>query len=58
MINYLFENIEVFSKGNEMEVIIELDNHQYFQKSVPDKSINIMSLFSKLLKIITRKQII
>lgn len=58
LIEYLFKHVDEFSKGNEAEIIIELDNHQYFQKSVPDKEINICALFSKLTKIITRKNIL
>lgn len=58
LIEHLFQHIDEYGKGHEAEIIIELDNHQYFQKSVPDKSINIMSLFSKITKIITKKQIL
>jgi replication factor C small subunit len=58
LIEYLFKHVDEYSKGNEAEVIIELDNHQFFQKSVPDKEINIMSMFSKIIKTITKKQIL
>lgn len=52
VIEFLFENLEKFSKGKEAEIVIELDNHQYFQKSVPDKEINISALFAKILNIL------
>ena len=58
LIEYLFKHVDEYSKGNEAEVIIELDNHQFFQKSVPDKEINIMAMFSKIIKTITKKQIL
>ena len=58
LIEYLFKHVDDYSKGNEAEVIIELDNHQFFQKSVPDKEINIMAMFSKIIKTITKKQIL
>lgn len=52
LIEYLFQHVENYGKGHEAEIIIELDNHQYFQKSVPDKEININAMFCKILKII------
>jgi replication factor C small subunit len=55
VIEHLFNHINEYASGSEAEVTIELDNHQYFQKSVPDKEINIMALFSKLLKLIGKK---
>jgi replication factor C small subunit len=55
VIEYLFNNMNEYATGNEAEITIELDNHQYFQKSVPDKEINICALFSKILKIIGKK---
>lgn len=55
VIEYLYEHIEEYGKGKEAEIIIELDNHQYFQKSVPDKEINAMAMFSKLLKLLNNK---
>jgi replication factor C small subunit len=58
LIEYLFKHVDEYSKGNEAEIIIELDNHQFFQKSVPDKEINIMAMFSKIIKTITKKQIL
>jgi replication factor C small subunit len=58
LIEYLFKHVDEYSKGNEAEIIIELDNHQFFQKSVPDKEINIMAMFSKIIRTITKKQIL
>jgi replication factor C small subunit len=58
LIEYLFKHVDTYSKGNEAEIIIELDNHQFFQKSVPDKEINIMAMFSKITRTITKKQIL
>jgi replication factor C small subunit len=58
LIEYLFKHVDEYSNNNEAEIIIELDNHQFFQKSVPDKEINIMAMFSKIIKTITKKQIL
>jgi len=57
IILYLFEHITEYSKGHDAEITIELDNHQYFQKSVPDKELNMASLISKILNL-NKKQII
>lgn len=57
LIECLFKHVDEYGKGNEAEIIIELDNHQYFQKSVPDKEINISAMFSKILKSLSKKQI-
>jgi replication factor C small subunit len=58
LIIYLFENIEKYGAGYEAEITIELDNHQYFQKSVPDKELNCAALMSKILNILNKKQLI
>jgi replication factor C small subunit len=58
LIIYLFNNIEEYGKGYEAEITIELDNHQYFQKSVPDKELNCAALMSKILNILNKKQLI
>lgn len=58
IIEYLFTHIDQYGKGYEAEITIELDNHQFFQKSVPDKEINFASLISKILKVINNKQIL
>lgn len=52
IIEFLFDNLESFAKGKEAEITIELDNHQWFQKSVSDKEINIAALMSKILNIL------
>jgi replication factor C small subunit len=58
LITYLFDNIEEYGKGFEAEITIELDNHQYFQKAVPDKELNCAALMSKILNILNKKQLI
>ena len=58
VIEYLFKHLDEYSKGHDAEITIELDNHQYFQKSVPDKEINMASLLTKIVKIISTKQIL
>jgi replication factor C small subunit len=57
IILHLFEHITEYSKGHDAEITIELDNHQYFQKSVPDKELNMASLISKILNL-NKKQVI
>jgi len=52
VIELLFNNLDKFAKGKEAEIVIELDNHQWFQKSVPDKEINIAALMGKILNIL------
>jgi DNA polymerase III delta prime subunit len=52
VIEYLYEHIEKYGKGHEAEITIELDEAQWRSKMVPDKEINMMSLISKILKII------
>lgn len=52
LIELLFNNLDKFAKGKESGIVIELDNHQWFQRSVPDKEINIMALISKILNIL------
>jgi replication factor C small subunit len=57
IILHLFEHITEYSRGHDAAITIELDNHQYFQKSVPDKELNMASLISKILNL-NKKQVI
>lgn len=52
LIEHLFENINVYGKGNEAQITIELDEAQWRSRTVPDKEINIAALLSKLLIIL------
>jgi hypothetical protein len=54
LIEYLFEHISVYGKGNEALITVELDETQYRSRSVPDKEINIASLLGKILNIIKK----
>jgi len=58
LIEYLFENVDKYGKGNEAEIIIELDEAQYRSRVVPDKEINISSLLVKILRILENKTLI
>ena len=55
IIEHLFEHLAEYSNGHDAEITIELDNHQFFQKSVPDKEINMAALLAKIIKIIKIK---
>jgi len=57
LIEHLYEHIDEYSKNNEAEIIIELDEMQWRSRMVPDKEIAAMALFSKLLKLLTNKTI-
>ncbi len=52
LIEFLFEHLNEFAKGKEAEIVIELDDSQWRSKVVPDKEINISTLFAKILNII------
>ncbi len=54
LIEHLFENINVYGKGYEAEITIELDEAQWRSRTVPDKEINIASLLSKILTILKK----
>jgi replication factor C small subunit len=58
LIEHLFENVEKYGSGFEAEIIIELDEAQYRSRMVPDKEISIAALLSKLLQILSKKQLI
>jgi len=58
LIEHLFENIEKYGSGFEAEIIIELDETQYRSRMVPDKEISTAALLSKLLQILSKKQLI
>ena len=58
LIEHLFENIDKYGSGFEAEIIIELDETQYRSRMVPDKEISIAALLSKLLQILSKKQLI
>jgi replication factor C small subunit len=58
LIEHLFENVEKYGSGFEAEIIIELDETQYRSRMVPDKEISIAALLSKLLQILSKKQLI
>jgi replication factor C small subunit len=58
LIEHLFENIDKYGSGFEAEIIIELDEAQYRSRMVPDKEISIAALLSKLLQILSKKQLI
>ena len=49
VIEYLYDNLESFSKGKEAEIIIELDEAQWRSNMVADKEINFAALISKIL---------
>jgi replication factor C small subunit len=57
IITYLFKHIEEYSRGNEGEVAVELDETQWRLKVVPDKEICLAAMFSKILKVIGKKQL-
>jgi DNA polymerase III delta prime subunit len=52
LFRFLFDNIEVYSKGNEGEIIMAISEYQYHSNFRMDQEINIMSLISKILQII------
>lgn len=54
----LYDRVEEYSKGNDGEVIIIVSEMQYQSNFRIDKEINMMSCMSKILKVITKKQII
>ena len=54
----LYDRVEEYSKGNDGEVIIIVSEMQYQSNFRIDKEINMMSCISKILKVITKKQII
>jgi replication factor C small subunit len=54
LIEHLFENINVYGKGYEAEITIELDEAQWRSRAVPDKEINIAALLSKILTILKK----
>jgi replication factor C small subunit len=54
----LYDRVEEYSKGNDGEVIIIISEMQYQSNFRIDKEINMMSCISKILKVITKKQII
>ena len=58
LIEHLFENVSKYGSGFEAEIIIELDETQYRSRMVPDKEISIAALLSKLLQILSKKQLI
>ena len=52
LFRFLFDNIEVYSKGNDGEIIMAISEYQYHSNFRMDQEINIMSLISKILQII------
>lgn len=52
LIEFLFANLDKFAKGKESSIVIELDDHQWRLKAVPDKEIAVAALFSKILTIL------
>ena len=58
LIEYLFENIDKYGKGNEAEIIVELDETQYRSRVVPDKELNIAALLVKILKILEKNKLL
>ena len=54
----LYDRVEEYSKGNDGEIIIIVSEMQYQSNFRIDKEINMMSCISKILKVITKKQII
>ena len=52
LFRFLFDNIEVYSKGNEGEIIMAISEYQYHSNFRMDQEINIISLISKILQII------
>jgi replication factor C small subunit len=55
---FLYDNLDSFSKGNEAEVIIAIDEHLWRSHVIPDKEITLMTMFGKVLKIISKKQVV
>jgi replication factor C small subunit len=47
---YLFENVDKFAKGNEAQAVIIIDEYLWRAMVVPDKEINCMAMFAKLLE--------
>ena len=52
LFRFLFDNIEVYSKGNDGEIIMAISEYQYHSNFRVDQEINIISLISKILQII------
>ena len=52
LFRFLFDNIEVYSKENDGEIIMAISEYQYHSNFRMDQEINIMSLISKILQII------
>ena len=52
LFRFLFDNMEVYSKGNDGEIIMAISEYQYHSNFRMDQEINIMSLISKILQII------
>ena len=55
---YLYDNLSKYSKGNDGELIITIEESMYRAQSVLDKEINIMATISKILQIIQTNKII
>jgi DNA polymerase III delta prime subunit len=55
---FLYDNLSEFAKGNEAEVIISIDEHLWRSHVIPDKEITLMTMFSKVLKIVSKKQVV
>lgn len=47
---YLFNNIDLYSRGKAEEITITLAEHEYYDYFMPDKEINFMACISKILK--------
>jgi hypothetical protein len=54
---YMFDNLEKYSYGHDAEISIILDDFIWRSSVVPDKEINAMACFAKILEI-NKKQIL
>jgi replication factor C small subunit len=54
---FLFENLEKYSYGHDAEISIILDDFIWRASVVPDKEINAMACFAKILEV-TKKQVL
>ncbi len=55
---FLFDNLDSFSKGNDAECVIIIDEYLWRSKVVNDREITCNAMFAKLLEILTRKNVI
>lgn len=55
---FLFDNLELFSRGNDAECTIIIDDYLWREAIIQDKEINFSACIAKLLEILTRKNII